>query len=450
MKVALRLNRYKNDQMNRVYCPSEESPTALVVSGGGREIKIIDDGGSTMKILRKTDFFCGGGGMGLGFKKAGFEVAQAFDFNEFAVRSYNHNVSNVAVNVDVSKLTWRDLAYSNVWTFGFPCQDLSVAGKGEGILVKCVECEHEYDAKDSDACVKCGSENRLPANRSGMFFAIMNLLKQVEENVPDGLPEILLAENVRKLKPYLPVIEAEYKKRGYKMYVKLLNSKWWGVPQSRDRYFVVGVHESIDKEFIFPEEQQFFVPRLSTVLEGEVDSNYYIDDEKTLKILEQAKDGLKVKEATKKGYNIAVEGDAINVSHPMSKTRRGRVGKQVAQTLITRNEQVVVLGNNHPVQTPERAYKNQNGRRAKEADEVMFTLTTADKHGVIEKGKQGDNREYRIRKLTPREYARLQGFPDSYDIIVSKSQAYAIFGNAVTVNVAQALAERIKMFLLSL
>lgn len=450
MKVALRLNKYKNDQMNRVYDPCEESPTALVVSGGGREIKIIDDGGSTMKKLRKTDFFCGGGGMGLGFKYAGFDISQAFDNNPFAVRSYNHNVSNVAIEQDVSTLTWRDMAYSDVWTFGFPCTDLSIAGKGEGMLVKCVEHEHTFDAKDSEGCPECGSSNLVPANRSGMFFAIMNLLKDVQEHVEGGHPSILVAENVPKLKAYLPVVEAEYKKRGYKMYVTMYNSKWWGVPQSRDRYFVVGVHESIDKEFVFPEQQQYFVPRLSTVLEPEVDESFFINDEKTLKILEQVKDGLKVKEATKIGFKTAVEGDAINVSHPNSKTRRGRVGHQIAQTLITRNEQVVVLGNAHPVQTPERTYKNQNGRRAKADEEPMYTLTTGDKHGVVERGKNGDDREYRIRKLTPREYARLQGFPDSYEIIVSKSQAYGIFGNAVTVNVAQAIAERIKMFLLSL
>lgn len=107
---------------------------------------------------------------------------------------------------------------------------------------------------------------------------------------------------------------------------------------------------------------------------------------------------IKVKEATKKGFAEAFPGDSINISHPNSKTRRGRVGKQTANTLLTGEEQAVV-GN-----------------------------------------------DFRMRKLTPRECWRLQGFPDwAFDRaaeVNSNSQLYKQAGNSVTVNVIEAIAQR--------
>jgi DNA (cytosine-5)-methyltransferase 1 len=259
------------------------------------------------------------------------------------------------------------------------------------------------------------------------------------------------------------------------MYYTILNSKYWGVPQNRERYFVVGVHESIKKEFVFPEQQTDFVPMLSSVLEDEVDEKYYIDNEKAQKVIEQAKKRVEIK-------------------------------------------------GTHAVLTPDRLEKRQNGRRAKAEEEEMFTLTAQDHHGVIEpkidvvgmldiKGQENIRRVYdieglaptlttsegghrqpkiiiagnlkpddasrigtrdnvwdseglggcimasdykqprpvlhnfRVRKLTPREYARLQGFPESYKQVVSDTQFYKQMGNAVTVNVSQAIAEKIKEFL---
>lgn len=108
---------------------------------------------------------------------------------------------------------------------------------------------------------------------------------------------------------------------------------------------------------------------------------------------------IRVKEATKQGYAEAVVGDSINLSHPNSKTRRGRVGKQIANTLLTGESQ-----------------------------------------GVVEP-------DFRIRKLTPRECWRLQGFPDwAFDKaqeVNSNSQLYKQAGNSVTVNVIAAIAERL-------
>jgi DNA (cytosine-5)-methyltransferase 1 len=357
-------------------------------------------GGEGMKTLKTNDLFCGAGGMGLGFKQAGFDIAGAWDFDKYAVQSYTHNVGEHVKQADISEMKYEDLPQANVWTFGFPCQDLSVAGKQAGL----------FEGK-----------------RSGLFFEVMRLLDETTENDINRLPDIIMAENVKGLKPYLEVLEEEYKKRGYKMYYTLYNSKFWGVPQNRERYFVVGVHESIEKEFIFPEQQEYFVPRLSTVLENEVDEKYYISEEKAAKVIAEAK-------------------------------------------------QKIDLESIHACLTPDRP-KRQNGPRAKAEDLESHTLTAQDRHGVIVKGdimtRNNPQRQHgfssetsftlrtavthgyideslRVRKLTPREYLRLQGFPEDFEIVVSDTQIYKQAGNAVTVNVARAIAERIRVFLLSL
>ncbi len=145
--------------------------------------------------------------------------------------------------------------------------------------------------------------------------------------------------------------------------------------------------------------------RLIDVLEDKVDEKYYLSDEKVEKLTldfsltSQDRHGIAVREATKQGYAIAEQGDSVNVSYPTSKTRRGRVGKQVAQTL--------------------------------QAGEVN--------QGVV-------MNDIRIRKLVPIETWRLQGFTDEQfykakDSGVSNSQLYKQAGNSVTVNVVDAIVK---------
>lgn len=145
--------------------------------------------------------------------------------------------------------------------------------------------------------------------------------------------------------------------------------------------------------------------RLIDVLEDEVDEKYYLSEEKTKKLTldfsltSQDKHGIAVREATKQGYALAERGDSVNVSYPTSKTRRGRVGKQVAQTL--------------------------------QAGEVN--------QGVV-------MNNIRIRKLVPIETWRLQGFTDEQfykakDSGVSNSQLYKQAGNSVSVPVVDAIVK---------
>ncbi|MDR7207580.1 DNA cytosine methyltransferase [Priestia megaterium] len=367
-----------------------------------------------------NSFFCGGGGFDLGFINAGFEVVGAWDFDKYAVQSYAHNIDTLVKEADVSTMSWRDLRPASVWLFGFPCQDISIAGLKAGMI--------------------------KGETRSGLFYEIMRLLQEVRTATPGSLPEIILAENVKAVKKYLPTIEEEYAKVGYKMYYVLYNSKYQGLAQNRERYFILGVREDIKQTFVFEEQQTEFVPKLKDFLEDHADEKFYVEDIKALHIIEKAEEGLRVKQATKKGYDVAVEGDMINVTRPNSKTRRGRIGKQIAQTLLTGHEQVVVeslptinvLGmldiNGH-----------DNIRRVYDVDGLSPTLNTGG--GGNRQPKILDYDRLKVRKLTPREFARLQGFPESYQQVVSNVQFYKQMGNAVSVPVAEFVAGQIKQYL---
>lgn len=146
-----------------------------------------------------------------------------------------------------------------------------------------------------------------------------------------------------------------------------------------------------------------------------------------------------IREATKQGYAVAEEGDSININFPNSKTRRGRVGKQVAHTLTTQCEQAVVLpciaasrGRN-----PDKPSSREVGQKLQQRLEInskgisnALTTVTKDNY-VIEE-------DLAVRKLTPREYARLQNFSDdTFNKLegISNSQLYKIFGNSITVAV---------------
>ena len=151
-----------------------------------------------------------------------------------------------------------------------------------------------------------------------------------------------------------------------------------------------------------------------------------------------------VKKATKDGGIEIKPGGVMDLSFPDSETRRGRVidDGNISPTLET-NCQVGVVSV-QAVLTPDRKEKRQNGRRLKEEGEEMFTLTAQDKHGVL----IHDGHEVRIRRLTPKECFRLQGFPDEYferaAAVNSDTQLYKQAGNSVTVNVIHEIAKRLK------
>lgn len=325
--------------------------------------------------LRVNDFFCGAGGMALGFKQAGWRLAGAWDFDKDAVESYGCNVSPRVKRMDITQMNADNIPLADAWAYGFPCVDISNSGQKAGMV--------------------------KGQTRSGLFYEVMRLLAEVDAVDPERKPRVIMAENVKAVRKWLPEIEREYNAAGYRMYAQLQNSWPWGVPQKRERYFIVGVRDDIQQDFVFPDMPDEPVVSVSVILEPHVDAKYFVRDLASLKILERVGDAIKVKEATKAGFTFAYPGDVINVAHPNSKTRRGRVGRGVANTVMTNCEQMVVL------------------------DDLS------------------------VRYLTPREIARLQGFPDSYTFEVSEPKTYKQLGNAVTVPVAKAMAQALEAFLRS-
>jgi DNA (cytosine-5)-methyltransferase 1 len=191
---------------------------------------------------------------------------------------------------DISKVD--KLPYADLVTYSYPCTDLSVAGKGEGMVIKCDKCEHTWPIdfehpENNNACPKCGNID-IASTRSGLLGQVQRLLTISYE---DGtLPRYLLLENVKNLvgKKFKPQFDAWVNWLdliGYNTYYKVLNSKHYGIPQNRERIFAISIRKDVDTSgFTFPEQIQLET-RLKDVLEKSVDERYYLPDDRIEKIL---------------------------------------------------------------------------------------------------------------------------------------------------------------------
>lgn len=346
--------------------------------------------------MKVVDLFCGCGGMGLGFQQAGFEIVYACDFDKYAVQSYRHNIGDHVEQRDIRTLTGAEIPKADVWTFGFPCQDVSVAGKQAGMEV---------------------------GTRSGLFYEVMRLLDEREDK-----PSIIMAENVKGLKPYLNVVEQEFAKRGYKTVVQLYNSKYWGVPQNRERYYIVGILNN--SAYTFPNELKKITKCINDVLEDEVDQKHFINRTLVERFQELHMSG-------DVGVVGTLKTDAKGTNSRSWVHSTDKIVGCISATDYKQPKQIVLAG------LLDMQGKDQI-RRVHDPKGISPTVTAV----------QGGHHHHvkiindlRIRRLTPREYARLQGFPDNYEIVVSDTQAYKQFGNSVTVPLVKAIAESIKAVL---
>lgn len=371
-----------------------------------------------MKFL---DLFAGIGGFRLGLESAGHECVGFCEIDKFARASYKaiYNTEGEIELHDITKVTneeWRKFRGTvDIICGGFPCQAFSIAGKRKGFLDE---------------------------TRGTLFFEIARAAKEIQ-------PPLLFLENVKGLLSHdqgrtFRTILSTLDELGYDAEWQVLNSKDFGVPQNRERVFIIGHLRGERTGQVFPirgENAEFPIkiignadPRRKigsrtdvydeTGLMGALLSSDYIEPKliqvgsmggkfqasnavyspkglaPTLTTMQggNTKPKIAIPQGTKQGYALAGVGDYINLDFPTSKTRRGRVGKQVANTLLTSGNQGVVT------------------------------------------------ESLKIRKLTPRECWRLQGFPDwAFDKaqeVNSNSQLYKQAGNSVTVNVIKAIAER--------
>lgn len=435
-------------------------------------------------MIRVLELFGGYGSQALALENLGIEFeSDLCDNDKYAIQAYNQLHGETFNYGDVCSIDETKLPYYDLITYSSPCQDFSNAGK------------------------QAGGE-KGSGTRSSLLWECERIIRAVK-------PKYLLMENVKALtsKKFMPLFKQWLKTLesiGYQNSWKVLNAKDYGVPQNRERVFVVSILGG--GHYQFPEPIPL-TKRLRDILEQNVDEKYYINKEFERYIFNKEKkeynfrvelskqDGIRetpirssgdkpcliVPEATKQGYATAYEGDSINLEQPNSKTRRGRVGHQMANTLTTSCNQGVVEpkvmqepmnlypnsgnpqagrvyntngispamdtcqgGNRMPKVTIEGYFKYPNSEKRHQSntviskDGICSTLDTMQGGNLQPKITQ----EYRIRKLTPRECWRLMGVRDEqFDKLhdISNSQLYKMAGNSIVVDVLMGIFKNMFM-----
>ena len=343
------------------------------------------------------DVFAGIGGFRMGLENAGHTCIGHIEIDKYARASYKaiYDIKEEFEGKDITEIEdFTELkGRYELLTGGFPCQSFSIAGRRKG----------------------------FEDTRGTMFFYLAKILEQTK-------PPFFLFENVKGLLSHdkgrtFEVILQTLDGLGYDVQWQLLNSKDFGVPQNRERVYIAGHLRSGGRREILP------LKRAS----GKDYGNGYSTTVTTRYRATGGETYIKSKETLLK-LNNKKQAQTVYSTKGLACTLSANGGEQGGKTGLYAI----------PILTPDRLKKRQNGRRYKTDGEPMFTLTAQDRHGVII-----GEKDYRIRRLTPRECWRLQGFPDwAFDrakgIGTSDAQLYKQAGNAVTVNVVEAIGKRLK------
>lgn len=366
-------------------------------------------------MIRVGSDFSGVGAFNQALRRLGIDYHEVFacDMDKFARETFIENYGEpeyYPTNVYEREIPSESL---DIYMTSPPCQAFSLAGKRLG--------------KDDKRGVLFFNSHEFIQNNQPRFFIFENVKGLLSDDNGNTFNEWLNLLGGKSING-LPVLFPYEDSVPYHLYWKVLNAKDHGVPQNRERVFLIGIRDDQDNRFQFPAEEHL-TKRLKDVLENDVDDKYFLS-EKMIKgfmihnenhnskgtgfIFEPKNENqianclranasicatdttLKVKYETAKGYEEATDGDSINLARPDSETRRGRVGLGVAQTLDTGCQQ-----------------------------------------GVFN--------NYKIRRLTPRECFRLMGFPDTFTWTVSDSQAYKQAGNSIVVNVLYKILKQIPL-----
>lgn len=419
--------------------------------------------------MKFIDIFAGIGGFRSGLEKAGHQCVGYVEWDKYARKSYQaiYNTEGEYTANDIREVKGIELPDADIWTFGSPCQDISIAGKQKGI-------------------VKGG--------RSSMFFEVIRCLKE-RIGGEKTLPSILIMENVKALLSSnggwdLARVIIEMDQVGYDVEWAVLNSSDV-VPQNRERIYIIGHLRGTSTRQVFPIRRQgtdLARPNPKIGVVGNTSSTDYksqnvissngisptltATDYKHPKQVAVRQVGNIVKQT---GFSNPQRGriySANGISPTLNTVQGGGLEPKVLierplkgltkngwhfeQNVFSKNSIASTLkaagGSGNipkivckPCLTPDRANKRQHGRRFKENGDPEFTLTSQDKHGVL----IGDGKSIAIRKLTPKECWRLQGFTDEQfekakQAGVSNSQLYKQAGNAVTVDVVEQIGKRLQ------
>lgn len=328
-------------------------------------------------VYKAIDLFAGIGGIRMGFDQAfGKKIETVFvsEFDEPAQKTYRANFDDpFDISGDITQIEASQVPDFDICLAGFPCQAFSLAGKRKGF-------DDDYKGRA----------------RGTLFFDMLRICTD-----RDNKPKVIFCENVKGLPIHdrgrtFETILGALRKEGYVPFYKVLNSKNFGVPQNRERIYIVAFREDIAPEtFDFPTHAGKKKTIEDILDDAPISPKYYLSDVymETLRRHRAHHEAL--------GHGFGYEIRELN----------GIAGAIVCGGMG--RERNLIIDHREHSMTP---VTNIKGEINKED----------------------------IRKMTPREWARLQGFPDSFNLTLADTQLYKQFGNSVTVPVIKAIANRIK------
>lgn len=342
------------------------------------------------------------------------EIEFACDIDKYAKQTYLKNFDCKQFYTDITKLDMKDLSYVDLLVFGFPCQAFSMAGKRGG----------------------------FDDTRGTLFYDALRYLKEHR-------PRYFIAENVKGLlshdngKTFQTIIDClalttntqmsimPFDNLGYHIYYKVLNTKNFGIPQNRERIFIIGIRDDEDNNFRFPKEIPLEL-KLKDILQDNpnnlirVDEKYYLSEKQQTILLDRIKVNIKnIKDPTCLDvYNKKLVKDiSICLTEPHHNNLR----------------LVEWIGD----------YRQDDGLRIRK-DNISPCLMARAREDISSSPiihslypRSSEIGFYNIRRLTPIECERLQGFPDNHTKGVSDTQRYKQMGNTITVNVIQEIIKNL-------
>lgn len=394
------------------------------------------------------------------------------EFDKYATSSYCaiHNENESKNLGDITKVDETKLEPFNMICGGSPCQDFSVAGKQKGSVWTCKDCGHEYNPltvhwSERDKCPCCESNN-IEKTRSSLLVEYLRVIRANKPNF--GMYENVKNIVGKQFKDTFKMFTDELDEYGYNVYWKVLNAKDYGIPQNRERVYLIFIKKELDNgKFTYPEPFDNGM-RLKDILEENVDEKFYISEDKVQRFLTNLNnedallyDACQVKrEGKSREYNdfcptltardykdprlvndnrVKQLGNIVSTGN-WDNPQRGRIYSSEGCSPALNccggglEPKIVQLGNVNP------SGKGMNGNVFDE-NGLAPTLTTNKGEGNKIAIRQVHKIEppIRIRKLTPKECFRLMGFSDenfeAAEKMVSNSQLYKQAGNSIVVDV---------------